>query len=118
MQNLFEDEIALKKMLDEFGVRYGDKMNKWRFVVAFEDNKGNFSDISCSVYSSPIVALRDYSTILKNTKLPADDVSIHLILAFSEDKTEKFNDCYLSPYLYYKKPDEVNATEKIEESKE
>lgn len=107
MQNLYEDEIALKKMLDDFHVRYGDKMNDWKFVIQFEDNKGSFSVITEGVYKSPIAGIRDYNTVIKSTKLNPDDISIHLVLAYNEKEAHCFNEAYLSPYLYYKKPEEV-----------
>lgn len=97
---MFEDEVELKKELDNKGFRYGIGEHS-RFVVDFLDNKSG-KPISTVVSDSPISAIRNYAQILKETHLPSDDVDIVLVLAFKEDSVEYLN-WYLSPYLYYTK---------------
>ena len=80
----FDDEVQFKKELDSLGVRYGSLENKYRFLCEFVDNKGG-TVISHGVYASPIVALRQLPDILKQVKLPIDDVDTIVRFAYHLD---------------------------------
>lgn len=108
MKNLYEDEISLKEELNKFNVRFGDRYNKWSFVVEFVDNKNSNALITRGIYASPVGSVRDFGEVLKARQLPKDDVDINLVLAYSDTEAIKFDSIFLSPYLYYKKPEENN----------
>lgn len=110
---IIEDEIELKKKLDELGVRYGDTYNDFYFLVVFRDNKGDVI-LTKDIYTSPIAAVRFLGTVIKQTNYPAEDIDIVLTYAIPQnikpDENPDLNPVFcgyiLSPYLYYKKPEE------------
>lgn len=117
----FDDEIELKKALDDVSVRYGDTYNDFYFLCFFRDNKGD-TVIAKDIFSTPIAAVRTLGTVIKQTNLPADDIDIILSYAIPQNIKPKENPDLqpvflgykLSPYLYYKKPEEKNEEKNIE----
>lgn len=109
----FDDEVQFKKDLDSLGVRYGSLENKYRFLCEFVDNKGG-TVISHGVYASPIVALRQLPEILKQVKLPIDDVDTIVRFAYhlDDDNIEYvIINSVISPYFYFKEKSVDNSSE-------
>lgn len=84
----------------------------WYYVVEFIDIATD-SVLFCSCYDSPILALRELPAILEKTKSSAENILIQLRFACpkSSDVSNDcctFHDVYLSPYIYFKKPDETS----------
>lgn len=82
----------------------------WYYVVEFIDIATD-SVLFCSCYDSPILALRELPAILEKTKSSAENVLIQLRFACpkSSDISNDccmFDDVYLSPYIYFRKPDD------------
>ena len=101
----FSDEVEFKKELDSIGVRYGELNRTWNFYVEFVDNKGS-ALLFNGVFNTPISAIRFFPEVLKQRKLPAEDVDIYLRFAFSnEHENIEFRtiQCILDPYLYFTK---------------
>lgn len=110
-----EDEIELKKELDNFHVRYGDLKNDFIFVVEFYDNKSD-TIISRGLYTSPIAAVRDLNKIIPTIKLPLQDITSILtyVLPTSANNPALYIGLELSPYLYFPKAEieaKLNAKE-------
>lgn len=90
------------------------------YVVEFVD-KSTDSILFCSCYDSPILALRELPAILEKTKSNVDNVVVQLRYAVPRptDMLDcvTFTDKYLSPYLYFKKPDEKHVEVSSDTSK-
>lgn len=89
----------------------------WYYVVEFIDIATD-SVLFCSCYDSPILALRELPAILEKTKSSAENVLIQLRFACPKSSNTSidcctFSDVYLSPYIYFRKPDD-NSQEIIE----
>lgn len=101
-----EDEIELKKELDNFHVRYGDLKNDFIFLVEFYDNKSD-TIISRGLYTSPISAIRDLGNIIPAVKLPLKDITSVLTYVLPVQAQASNPALYigieLSPYLYFPK---------------
>lgn len=116
----FEDEVEFKKDLDKLGVRYGDLDNTWKFYVEFVDNKGA-SLISYSMARTPIGALRSIPELLKNAKLPIDDLDVIVRFAFKLDGESydvKTINSVISPYMYFKKEKQIESNSENSSSPE
>lgn len=118
---VYEDEVELKKMLDKNGFRYGDLGYNDKFVIVYRDTTCG-SLIYQGIYDSPIVALRDLNTIVPQVKIPLKDIAIQLVLCYNPSDLKKkpmqFSDIVLiSPYMYYKKPDDAPAELKNDDVK-
>lgn len=106
---LFEDEIALKHFLNDYGFRYGEIGCNDKYIIYFRDNKSG-APIFQGIFDSPISALRDLNTVVPQVKIPLDEIMIQLVLVFNPSDNNKrpiqFKELVcLSPYLYFKKKD-------------
>lgn len=115
----YDDEVELKRMLNDCGFRYGEIGCNDKYVIYFRDVKSG-APISQGIYDSPIVALRDLSVIVPQVKINIDEIMCQLLLCFnpsdSKKKPMQFNDIVcLSPYLYFKKK-EIKNDEVVETS--
>lgn len=118
----FTDEVELKKFLLKAGFTYDLLGSNDKYVIVYRDGKSG-ALIYQGIYDSPIVAIRDLNTIVPQVKIPVSDIVIQLVLAYNpsdfKKKPVQFSDIVvLSPYLYFKKPDEIeNKEEKLGEKK-
>lgn len=78
------------------------------YVIEFVD-KSTDSILFCSCYESPIFSLRELPNVLEKTKSSVENVLVQLRFAVPRptDMFEcvVFNDTFLSPYLYFKRPE-------------
>lgn len=119
---LFEDEIALKHFLNDYGFRYGEIGCNDKYVIYFRDNKSG-APIFQGIFDSPITALRDLNTVVPQVKIPLDDIMVQLVLVFNPSDNNKrpvqFKELVcLSPYLYFKKKEITNNEVKQDDVQE
>lgn len=81
----------------------------WYYVVEFVDIATD-SVLFCSCYDTPILALRELPAILDKTKSNVENMVIELRFALPKSPEVSsdcctFHDIYLSPYLYFKRPE-------------
>lgn len=112
---VIDNEERLKKVLDEFGFRYGDRFSTVGYILSFLE-KSSGAEIYQIACSSPINGLRILPSLLEQKKLGGDD--INTIIEFAYDL--KSRDCksinvQISPYIYFKKQEiSVQPAEKTE----
>lgn len=94
----------------------------WYYVVEFVDIATD-SVLFCSCYDTPILALRELPAILEKTKSNVENVLIELRYALPKSPEVSsdcctFRDVYLSPYLYFKRPETPeDVSEQVENKK-
>lgn len=86
----------------------------WYYVVEFIDIATD-SVLFCSCYDTPILALRELPAILEKTKSNVENMIIELRFALPKsdevsNDCRTFHDVYLSPYLYFKRPEVSEET--------
>lgn len=92
------------------------------YVVEFVDNSVD-SVLFCSCYDTPVLALRELPAILEKSKSNVDYVSIHLRYALPKTSSGKVfvrefsENCVLSPYIYFNKPDKTTVDSSTDVSK-
>lgn len=79
-------------------------------IIRLYDNKSNVH-LQSIIISHPIALLRNLPDFSKNLNIPISDLEINLIgfIAPSGDFSKIPDNIVISPYLYYKKPDEVSV---------
>ena len=91
----------------------------WYYVIEFIDNATD-SVLFCSCYDSPILALRELPAIMEKTKSSVDNLLIELRFALPKSSDVSpdcctFHDVYLSPYLYFKRPESSSEVSQVVE---
>lgn len=100
---IIDNEERLKKVLDDFGFRYGDRFSTVGYVLSFLE-KSSGAEIYQIACSSPINGLRVLPNLLEQKKLGADDLSIIIEFAYDMKTRDcKSIDVQVSPYIYFKK---------------
>lgn len=93
----------------------------WYYVIEFIDISTD-SVLFCSCYDSPVLALRELPGILEKTKSSAENILIQLRFALPKSPEVSsdcctFHDAFLSPYIYFKKPEETPVVSSPDSSK-
>lgn len=115
-----EDMDTLHSLLKSHHCDFTRVDKLWYYVVEFVDVATD-SVLFCSCYDSPILALRELPAILEKTKSNVENLVIELRFALPKspevsDACCTFRDLYLSPYLYFKRPDSVSEVAKVDEN--
>lgn len=115
-----EDLDSLHSLLKSHHCDFTRVDKLWYYVVEFVDVATD-SVLFCSCYDTPILALRELPAILEKTKSNVDNLLIELRFALPKssevsDSCCTFHDLYLSPYLYFKRPDVVPENEKVDDN--
>lgn len=78
-------------------------------ILSLEDNKSNII-VQHVVVKHPLDFIRNLNDFSKNLRLPVSDLNIILSGFITKTLTFKEADDFIiiSPYVYFKKPDEVN----------
>lgn len=111
---LIEKEEELKNELKSIGFDYGIGATDNRFVVQYLDNKSGATIRQPTYYQSPLEPIRTLQEFCNSLKFPVQDVCINLFGVCTKDKLCEIVplDFELSPYLYYKKSEEVETSDK------
>lgn len=84
-------------------------------VLRIYDNKSNIL-LQSVVVKHPIIFVRGIQDFCKSCNLPVSDVSIQLVgfISHLSELTSIDEICEISPYVYFKKPDDVNESSKVD----
>lgn len=115
-----EDMDSLHSLLLSHHCDFNRVDKLWYYVVEFVDVATD-SVLFCSCYDTPIFALRELPAILEKTKSNVDNVVIELRFALPKSPDVSgtcctFRDVYLSPYLYFKRPDVSSSSEEVDDN--
>lgn len=111
MKTIINDEMQLKKILDDKGFRFGDRFPSSAFVVSFID-VGTGALLSSNIFKSPIDGVANLPKICEATHRKPEDVEIWLDFGFDYNSRKVCDiNVQLDKYIYFEKPKEIKAAE-------
>lgn len=85
--------------------------NGYKCIIVIDDNKSNIT-VHSGIVNHPLDFIRNLNEFSKQVRLPVSDMTILLVGYIGKNfglyETEDFIE--ISPYVYFKKPDEVNVS--------
>lgn len=105
---IIETKEQLEEVLVE-DVRYDE------CILRIYDNKSAIL-LQTVVVKHPIIFIRGIQEFCKSVNLPVSDISVQLVgyISHCNDLTSLEEVCEISPYVYFKKPDDSDSISKEE----
>lgn len=110
MKKLIDDELQLKKILDDKGFRFGDRFPSSAFVVSFID-VGTGALLSSNIVKSPIDGVANLPKACEATHRKPDDIEIWLDFGFDYNSRKVCDiNVQLDKYIYFERPKKLDSS--------